>query len=31
MQPDVVVAAPDDPLADEDPQLDRAIEILRGG
>ena len=31
IQPDVVVAAPDDPLADEDPQLDRAIEILRGG
>ena len=31
VQPDVVVAAPDDPAPDEDPQLDRAIEILLGG
>jgi len=28
VQPDVVVEAPDDPQADEDPQLDRALEIL---
>jgi carboxyl-terminal processing protease len=27
--PDVVVAAPDEPTAAEDPQLDRAVEILR--
>ena len=27
--PDVVVAAPDDPTGDDDPQLDRALEILR--
>jgi carboxyl-terminal processing protease len=27
--PDVVVAAPDDPSAGEDPQLDRAVAILR--
>ena len=26
--PDVVVAAPEDPTTDEDPQLDRALEIL---
>ena len=31
VQPDVVVEAPDDPLAGEDPQLERALEILRGG
>jgi carboxyl-terminal processing protease len=31
VQPDVVVEAPDDPTAAEDPQLDRALEILRGG
>ena len=31
IQPDVVVASPEDPAADEDPQLDRAVEILRGG
>ncbi|HET9416676.1 MAG TPA: S41 family peptidase [Candidatus Limnocylindria bacterium] len=31
IQPDVVVAAPEDPAADEDPQLDRAVETLRGG
>ncbi len=30
IQPDVVVAAPDDPASEEDPQLDRALEILRG-
>jgi carboxyl-terminal processing protease len=29
--PDVAVAAPSDPAADEDPQLDRAVEILQGG
>lgn len=29
--PDVVVAAPSDPTSDADPQLDRAVEILRGG
>ena len=29
VQPDVVVAAPEDPAADEDPQLDRAVELLR--
>ncbi|HEX2766477.1 MAG TPA: S41 family peptidase [Candidatus Limnocylindria bacterium] len=31
IQPDVLVEAPEDPSADEDPQLDRAVEILRGG
>ena len=31
VQPDVVVATPEDPAADEDPQLDRAVELLRGG
>ena len=31
VQPDVEVAAPEDPATDEDPQLDRAVEILRGG
>jgi carboxyl-terminal processing protease len=31
IQPDVVVATPEDPAADEDPQLDRAVELLRGG
>ena len=31
VQPDVVVATPEDPAADEDPQLDRAVETLRGG
>lgn len=30
VQPDVVVATPEDPAADEDPQLDRAVEQLRG-
>ena len=30
VQPDVVVASPDDPQSDEDPQLDRALEILGG-
>ena len=30
VQPDVVVALPSDPASDEDPQLDRAIEILLG-
>jgi carboxyl-terminal processing protease len=30
IQPDEVVAAPEDPTAGEDPQLDRAVEILRG-
>jgi carboxyl-terminal processing protease len=29
VQPDVVVEAPDDPASEEDPQLDRAIEVLR--
>ncbi len=28
VQPDVVVAAPEDPLSDADPQLDRALELL---
>jgi carboxyl-terminal processing protease len=27
--PDILAAAPDDPAGDEDPQLDRAVEILR--
>jgi carboxyl-terminal processing protease len=31
VQPDVDVAGPEDPAGDEDPQLDRAVEILRGG
>ena len=31
VQPDVVVATPEDPAEDEDPQLDRAVEVLRGG
>ena len=31
VQPDVAVAAPDDPTPGEDPQLDRAVELLRGG
>jgi carboxyl-terminal processing protease len=31
IQPDVVVEAPEDPADDEDPQLDRALEILREG
>jgi hypothetical protein len=30
IQPDEVVAAPEDPTGGEDPQLDRAAEILRG-
>ncbi|MDQ2674282.1 MAG: S41 family peptidase [Chloroflexota bacterium] len=30
IQPDVVVATPEDPATDEDPQLDRAVEILQG-
>jgi carboxyl-terminal processing protease len=29
--PDVEVASPDDPLSDNDPQLDRAVELLSGG
>ena len=29
--PDIRVTGPDDPAADEDPQLDRAVEILSGG
>jgi carboxyl-terminal processing protease len=29
IQPDVLVAAPSDPDSDEDPQLDRAVDILR--
>jgi carboxyl-terminal processing protease len=31
VQPDVVVASPDDPLSGEDPQLDRALELLTEG
>jgi carboxyl-terminal processing protease len=31
IQPDVVVEAPDDPDSEADPQLDRAVEILRDG
>lgn len=31
VQPDVVVASPPDPLSEEDPQLDRAVDLLRGG
>lgn len=31
VQPDEVVAGPDGPISDDDPQLDRAVEILRGG
>jgi carboxyl-terminal processing protease len=31
IQPDVTVAAPEDPASEEDPQLDRALEILREG
>jgi carboxyl-terminal processing protease len=31
VQPDVVVEAPDEPDDGEDPQLDRALEIVRGG
>jgi carboxyl-terminal processing protease len=31
VQPDVVVEAPEDPADDEDPQLDRALELLRAG
>jgi carboxyl-terminal processing protease len=30
VQPDVVVATPEDPVDGEDPQLDRAVELLRG-
>ena len=30
VQPDVVVDAPEDPLSDADPQLDRAVELLAG-
>ena len=29
--PDVCVASPDDPLGGDDPQLDRAVELLTGG
>jgi carboxyl-terminal processing protease len=29
IRPDVLVAAPDDPTSGEDPQLDRAVELLR--
>lgn len=31
VQPDVVVEAPEDPASEDDPQLDRALEVLRGG
>jgi carboxyl-terminal processing protease len=31
IQPDVVVEAPEDPTAEEDPQLDRAVELLLDG
>ena len=31
IQPDVLVAGPEDPESDADPQLDEALEILRGG
>jgi carboxyl-terminal processing protease len=31
IQPDVLVEAPEDPDAEADPQLDEALEILRGG
>jgi carboxyl-terminal processing protease len=31
IQPDVLVEAPEDPDSDEDPQLDAALDILRGG
>jgi carboxyl-terminal processing protease len=31
VQPDIVVASPDDPTGDDDPQLDRALELLGGG
>jgi len=31
VQPDVVVASPTDPLSGEDPQLDRALELLTEG
>ena len=31
VQPDVLVEAPEDPESDEDPQLEAALEILRGG
>ena len=30
VQPDVLVEGPEDPASDEDPQLERAVEILRG-
>jgi len=30
IQPDIAVAGPEDPASDEDPQLDRAVEILLG-
>jgi carboxyl-terminal processing protease len=30
VQPDVLVDAPEDPLSDADPQLDRAVELLAG-
>ena len=30
VEPDVVVAAPDDPTSEDDPQLERAVEILGG-
>ena len=31
IQPDVVVASPEDPTSGDDPQLDRAVELLQGG
>lgn len=31
VQPDILVASPDDLAGDDDPQLDRALELLRGG
>jgi carboxyl-terminal processing protease len=31
IQPDIVAASPDDPTAEDDPQLERAVELLLGG
>lgn len=31
IQPDVLVRSPDDPTSADDPQLDRAVELLQGG
>jgi carboxyl-terminal processing protease len=30
VQPDILLAGPDDPTSDEDPQLDRALQVLQG-